>query len=95
MVNKKLLVILFNRYGESSSKLPLFSLVFGGKKVTFFFSWLTFLFLVPVFMFVLSFCCAFLVELLKFKHLKEEMLGQILSSVTWEKSQKNVLTLLR
>lgn len=38
---------------------------------------------------VLSFCCALLVKLLKFKHLKEEMLGQILSSVTWgKKSEK-------
>lgn len=59
------MVLLFNRWGDSSLKLPLFFPVTGGRKEVTFFSWLTFLFLVLVFMYVLWFCCAFIGVALK------------------------------
>lgn len=88
VVNKKVMVLLFNRWGIVVwSCLNFFPVKKEGgrwKKKGYFFSCLTFLFLVPVFVYVLWFICAFfLVWLWKFQCLTEEMLGQIISSVTW------------
>lgn len=90
----KVMVLLFNRWGDSSLKLPLFSPVFGGKK-GYFFSWLTFLFPVPVFMYVLWFCCAFFGVALKISVSQGgNAWSDSVLSYLGEKSQGNVSTLL-